>query len=137
MSEFPCSACGAIKRFHRKGCILVNPVKIGSLEPIKVPEMHEVIRSSAEIPKVGEWYVLNFFVPMSFDIAGNRKTYSLHVSMAPVQSFVQHGRDWRVIFDIDHCKDFEVTFDGDLFTKSDKIVKALRDLAKLIEGDQG
>jgi hypothetical protein len=94
----------------------------------------EVIRSTAELPKVGDWYVLRFFVPMGFDIARNRKTYAFQVTMAQVQEIRQHGRDFKVLFDMEtNYKEFNVQFDGDLFTRADVMAKALRDMADLVE----
>jgi hypothetical protein len=94
----------------------------------------EVIRSTAELPKVGDWYVLRFFVPMGFDIARNRKTYAFQVTMAQVQEIRQHGRDFKVLFDMEtNYKEFNVQFDGDLFTRADVMAKALRDMADLVD----
>src|SRR5208283_3250744 len=153
MPEFPCPECSAVKNFHRRGCSLkqkgefiqglkcpacgVKPTLSGIYyheegceffaEGIKPAENKELIRSTPELPKVGDWYVLRFFVPMGFDIEQNRKTYSIQITMAQVQEIRQHGRDFKVMFDMEtNYKEFTVQFDGDLFTKADKMAKALR-----------
>jgi hypothetical protein len=71
---------------------------------------------------------------MGFDIARNRKTYAFQVTMAQVQEIRQHGRDFKVLFDMEtNYKEFNVQFDGDLFTRADVMAKALRDMADLVE----
>jgi hypothetical protein len=122
-----------MKELGRDGFSVGEPPDF-KIDPQDPEELIEVIRSIAELPKVGDWYVLRFFVPMGFDIARNRKTYAFQVTMAQVQEIRQHGRDFKVLFDMEtNYKEFNVQFDGDLFTRADVMAKALRDMADLVE----
>ena len=120
MPEFPCDECGSKKRFHKKGCRLN-------------PKTKEVVRSLPDLPAVGGWYVLYFGVPIGFDADHGRKTWSPVVELAPVETVLPHGRDYKITFDMDSAKVFTGKVDGELYTSAGDVVKALRRMADDIE----
>ena len=120
MSEFPCQECGSKKRFHKRGCSLNLKTQ-------------EVIRSPQDLPEVGTWYVLYFGIPIGFNTEQGRKTWTPVVELAPVETVIPHGRDYRVTFDMDSAKVFTGKVDGELYTPAVDVIKALRMLADDME----
>jgi hypothetical protein len=141
MTEFPCATCGSKKRFHKKGCdfqekIFIHPNQ-ESPEMLKADMatafIHEVTRTPQDLPQVGEWYVLNLLTPIGYDSVKDCRTYDIEITLAPVSTITPHGRDFRVTFDMEQTKVFKANLAGHLLTRADKVVKALRQMADLVE----
>ena len=98
------------------------------------PKVKEVIKKDAiNLPEIGKYYLSGIETRAGIDKDNNLFTI-LSVSYLPVEEIIQHGKEYRILFDHAKTKGHSVSIPCNMMLKINEVSLKLRMLADMIDG---